>query len=112
MAKYGDICAYRDVNSEYIYIIGNPPNSVQKQGFPNNVYAYQARVRAQDAFELDKYEYWWGRQEGWKDEILTRFDAETAVLWGTGQGQIVYSEHFQAYMFVHLSELLPDPIVS
>lgn len=100
--KYGDVAAYRDVNSEWIYILGNPPNYIKD--FPMNWYIYQARVRASDAFDLDKYEYWWGRQQGWRRDVLTRFDCESAVLWGAGQGQIVYNEHFQAYIYVHMSE--------
>jgi hypothetical protein len=40
--------------------------------------------------------------------VLTRFDAETAVMWGAGQGQMVYSEYFGTYIYVHLSELAPS----
>lgn len=61
-----------------------------------------ARVPAKDAFDLDKYEYWWGREEGWKSEVLTAFNCETAVMWGVGQGQIVYNNHFGTYIYVYL----------
>ena len=101
-AKYGDVAAYRDEKSEWIYILGNPPNHIK--GFPAAMYVYQARVRAADAFDLSRYEYWWGRGQGWKKEVLDRFDAETAVMWGVGQGQIVYSEYFGQYIYVHLSK--------
>lgn len=100
VAKFGDVAAYRDVNSEYIYIFGNPPNHIQD--FPAKLYVYMARVPAVDAFDLEKYEYWWGREQGWKREVLTEYNCETAVMWGVGQGQIVYNEHFGAYIYVHL----------
>ncbi|KAM5349678.1 hypothetical protein ACJ41O_006183 [Fusarium nematophilum] len=98
--KYGDVAAYRDVHSEFIYIFGNPPNSESE--WPAKLYVYMARVRAEDAFDLDKYEYWWGREEGWKNEVLNVFNCETAVMWGVGQGQIVYNQYFQTYIYVHL----------
>ncbi|KAL0469601.1 hypothetical protein QR685DRAFT_527027 [Neurospora intermedia] len=100
-AKYGDQCAYRDERSEYIYIWGGPPNSIT--GWPHSSYAYLARVKAEDAFDLDKYEYFWGRQQGWKPEVLTKFDAETAVWWAVGQGQVAWNEYHQCYVLVHLS---------
>jgi hypothetical protein len=100
--KYGDVCAYQDPNSDWIYILGNPPNSIDT--WPEKLYIYQARVRQADAFDLDKYEYWWGRVEGWKREVLARCDKETAVMWGAGQGQMVFSEYFGTYIYVHLSE--------
>lgn len=104
-AKYGDVAAYRDEKSEWIYILGNPPNHIKD--FPASIYVYQARVRAADAFDLSRYEYWWGREQGWQKEVLDRFDAETAVMWGVGQGQIVYSEYFGKYIYVHLSKHSP-----
>lgn len=72
-----------------------------------------ARVPAADAFDLDKYEYWWGREQGWKSEPLTEFNCETAVMWGAGQGQIVYNKHFETYFYVGLDlgkfcPLFPD----
>lgn len=100
--KYGDVAAYQDVHSDWIYILGNPPNYITT--WPEKCYIYQARVRRAHAFDLDKYEYWWGRAEGWKSEVLTRFDPETAVMWGAGQGQMVYSEYFRTYVYIHLSK--------
>ncbi|KAL3963177.1 hypothetical protein ACCO45_000181, partial [Purpureocillium lilacinum] len=93
-AKYGDIAAYRDVNSDYIYALGHPPKQFDGK-FIESQYVYQARVKANQAFDLKKYEYWWGRQQGWKRDRLTSFTPETAVMWGVGQGQIVYSNYFQ-----------------
>lgn len=101
-AKYGDVAAYRDVGSDYIYVLGHPPKRFDGH-FPAGQYVYQARVRARDAFDLAAYEYWWGRQTGWKPEPLAVFTPATAVMWGVGQGQLVYSAHFQAYLYVHLS---------
>ncbi|KAL3584631.1 hypothetical protein FPOAC2_14411 [Fusarium poae] len=100
LPKYGDVAAYRDVSSEYIYILGNPPNNIAE--FPDNKYVYMARVRACDAFDLDMYEYWCGREQGWKSEPLTECNCETAVMWGVGQGQIVYNKYFETYFYVHL----------
>lgn len=100
--KYGDVAAYRDVHSDYIHVLGNPPNSVS--GFPDGSYVYQARVKAADAFDLGKYEYWWGLEQGWKTDVLTTFSSETAVMWGVGQGQIVYNTHFKTYIYVHLGK--------
>ncbi|KAM0245896.1 hypothetical protein ACHAP5_005046 [Fusarium lateritium] len=98
--KYGDVATYRDVNSDFIYILGHPPNNITE--FPDKMYVYMARVPAGDAFDLDKYEYWWGRDEGWKSEILDTFDCETAVMWGVGQGQIVHNNHYGTYIYVYL----------
>jgi hypothetical protein len=106
MAKYGDIAAYRDVNSDYIYVWGHPPKTVTE--WPATEYVYQARVKAKDAFELDRYEYWWGRKKGWRREVLkgSEHDPESAVMWGVGQGQVVFSEWFRCYIYIHLSESL------
>lgn len=101
-AKFGDVAAYRDVRGDYVYILGNPPKNFT--GWPANSYVYQARVVAADAFDLSKYQYWWGRQQGWKRDVLSTFTAETAVMWGVGQGQLLYSNHFGYYIYIHLSK--------
>ena len=100
-ARYGDVCAYRDEHSEYIYIWGGPPTYITD--WLNKSYTYLARVKAADAFDLGKYEYYWGRQQGWKGEVLNRFTPETAVLWGTGQGQVFWSPYYKCYVLVHLA---------
>lgn len=99
-ARYGDVAAYADVNSEYIYAIGGVPNSVTS--WPDTEYVYQLRVPADQLYVLDAYEYWWGRETGWSKEILTSFNETTAVMWGVGGGQIVWSEYFKVYIFAHL----------
>ncbi|OAA77007.1 hypothetical protein LEL_06691 [Akanthomyces lecanii RCEF 1005] len=97
-AKWGDTCAYRDERGEYIYLLGNPP---QGQKGVAAQYIYQARVKATEAFDLSRYEYWWGRQRGWRSELLDTFNAETAVMWGAGQGSMVYSNFYNCYFYVH-----------
>ncbi|KAF4809794.1 hypothetical protein CGCTS75_v014710 [Colletotrichum tropicale] len=98
--RYGDIMAFRDPRSEYIYAWGGPPTT--KTGWVDGSYVYMVRVKASDAFDLTKYQYWWGRQQGWKSDRLTTFTSETAVLWGTGQGQVVWNQFYQCYIMVHL----------
>ena len=93
---YGDVAAYQDEKSSYIYILGNPPNG------ESDSYVYQARVNAADAFDMTQYEYWWGRDQGWKSDVLTTFNSETAVMWGVGQGQMMWNDHFQTYLYVHM----------
>ncbi|KXH42985.1 hypothetical protein CSIM01_01739 [Colletotrichum simmondsii] len=98
--RYGDIAAFRDPCSEYIYAWGGPPTTITDWG--QSSYVYLARVNASQAFNVSNYEYYWGRQQGWKSDVLTTFNSETATVWGTGQGQIVWNEHFKCYIFVHL----------
>lgn len=99
---YGNVAAYRDVNSDYIYALGWSPTSISTN--VDEEYVYMVRVHAADAFDLSKYEYWHGRATGWSSQQLTTFNAETAVMWGVGQGQIVYSNFYNCYFFVHLGE--------
>lgn len=99
--RYGDVAAYRDVNSDYIYAWGGAPGSASDE---DGQLVYQIRVNAADAFNLDSYEYWWGREQGWKvGEPLTEFTTETAVMNGVGQGQVVYSPFYETYMYVHFN---------
>ncbi|GKT52338.1 uncharacterized protein ColSpa_12519 [Colletotrichum spaethianum] len=100
--RYGDIAAFRDPRSEYIYAWGGPPTTISRSDWLQSSYVYMVRVKASEAFDLSKYEYWWGRQRGWSTERLTTFTAETAAVWGTGQGQVVWNEFYQCYIFVHL----------
>lgn len=100
--RYGDQLAYRDSRSEYIYAVGGAPTGVTE--WPASSYSYATRVKASEAHDLSSYEYFWGPTQGWKSDLLTQFDSETAIFWGAGQGQIVWNEHYQCYIFVHLSE--------
>ena len=100
--RYGDVAAYRDLFSDYIYAIGGAPGT--QTGYTDEGYAYQVRVKSADSYDLSKYEYWHGRAAGWSTTPLTTFDSESAVFWNVGQGQIVWNAHFQRYIFVHTSE--------
>lgn len=82
-ARYGDVAAYRDLWSDYIYVYGGAPSS--QSGYTNSNYVYLARVKASEAFDLSKYQYWYGREKKWSSTLLTEFTAETAVLWNVGQ---------------------------
>lgn len=100
--RYGDQAAYRDVNSDYIYAWGGAPSSVST--WPDNQYVYQVRVHASKVFDLTGYEYWHGRAKGWSTIPLTEFTSNTAVMWNPGQGQVVYSNFYKCYIYVHMGE--------
>ncbi|KAI1323883.1 hypothetical protein F5Y16DRAFT_327639 [Xylariaceae sp. FL0255] len=106
-ARYGDVAAYRDINLDYIYIWGGAP-TMYDSDYTASQYSYLARVEAANAYDLGSYEYWWGRTSaanggGWQSDVLTTFSDDTAVFWGVGQGQIVWSAYYNCYIFVHLS---------
>jgi len=101
--RYGDTAAYRDVNSNYIYAWGFPPSSIPTKQIGSQ-YVYMVRVNAADAYDLSKYQYWHGRAAGWSSTRLTTFNAETAVMRAVGQGQVIYSNFYNCYIFVHLGE--------
>jgi hypothetical protein len=75
--RYGDVAAIRDSRSDYINVWGSAPTSVTD--YTGSQYVYMSRVIAADAFDLSKYEYWWGLGEGWKSDVLTTFTSDTAV---------------------------------
>ncbi|KAK2059023.1 hypothetical protein LY76DRAFT_571558 [Colletotrichum caudatum] len=103
--RYGDIAAFRDPLSDWIYAWGGPPTTVPRSDWLQSSYVYMVRVRAREAFDLSKYEYWWGRHRGWRMNRLTVFTPETAALWGTGQGQVVWNDFYHCYIFVHLGRV-------
>lgn len=100
--RYGDQAAYRDVKTDYIYAWGGSPSSVTS--WPDNQYVYQVRVHASKVFDLTGYEYWHGRAGGWSTSPLTDFNSNTAVMWGVGQGQVVYSNFYNCYIYVHMGK--------
>lgn len=106
--RYGDSVAYSDTKSDYIYAIGGAPTSITDP--TGSLYQYMVRVQKSSAFDLSSYEYWHGRQQGWSSSPLSTFSSETAVLWGTGQGQIVWNEHYNCYIYVHMSKLARSEI--
>ena len=107
-ARYGDVAAYHDVRTNYIYALGGAPNFATS--WPDNQYVYQVRVKASQAYDRNAYEYWWGRSIGWRSKPLSTFNATTAVMWGVGQGQIVWSNYFECYIFVHLGMSFFGPL--
>ena len=68
------------------------------------------RHKASQAYDRNAYEYWWGRSIGWRSKPLSTFNATTAVMWGVGQGQIVWSNYFECYIFVHLGMSFFGPL--
>ncbi|TEA19499.1 hypothetical protein C8034_v008383 [Colletotrichum sidae] len=82
--RYGDIVAFRDPRSDFVYAWGGPPTTAS--GWVEGSSVYLVRVKASEAFDMSKYQYWWGLQQGWKSDRLTAFTSETATLWGAGQG--------------------------
>ncbi|KAI1499959.1 hypothetical protein F5X99DRAFT_430164 [Biscogniauxia marginata] len=107
---YGDIATFEDPRSNYIYAWGWEPTSVSHG--TGLTYVYVTRVKNADAFDLSKYEYWWGADQGWKNTRLDTFTPDTAAFYKPGQGQFVWSDHFKCYIFVHISPWTPDVNVS
>ncbi|KAI5923497.1 hypothetical protein F4810DRAFT_710580 [Camillea tinctor] len=72
---YGDVAAFKDPRSNYIYAWGWQPGDQE--------FVYLTRVQDINAFDLSKYEYWWGAGQGWKTNPLDIFTPDTArtVLW-------------------------------
>ncbi|KAF2101021.1 hypothetical protein NA57DRAFT_37277 [Rhizodiscina lignyota] len=99
--RYGDLLAYCDIWSDYIYAVGGAPTNVTD--FIGSCYSYMVRVKKSEAFDLSKYQYWHGVQRGWSSTRLETFNSNTAIFWGVGQGQIVWNAHYDCYIFVHLS---------
>ncbi|KAI0376443.1 hypothetical protein F5Y04DRAFT_210211 [Hypomontagnella monticulosa] len=111
--RYGDVAAFRDPHSDYRYIYawGGAPTSVLD--YVSARYVYLLRVQAASTEDLGSYEYWWGEEAGgWKKgQPLTEFKAQTAVMWNTGQGQIVWNDYYRCYIFVHLEPGTGDVVL-
>ncbi|KAK8878712.1 hypothetical protein PGQ11_000006 [Apiospora arundinis] len=123
-ARYGDVAVFRDPWSKHVYAWGGAP--LHKTSWVDSGYVYQCRVKATEVFEISRYrwkatqavffkmlissryEYWWGREMGWKSEPLTVFTAETAVMWMSGQGQVVWNAFLSCYIFVRLGPWTND----
>ncbi|ORY61664.1 uncharacterized protein BCR38DRAFT_396713 [Pseudomassariella vexata] len=100
--RYGDVAAYRDENSDFIYAWGGPPTRFSGD-FVQGGYNYLTRVKASSAFDMSQYEYYYGASGGWiKNKPHDQFGADVAVFWNVGQGQMVYSQFYKCYIFVHL----------
>lgn len=100
--KWGDIAAFQDPRSEYLFAWGGAPTSLGQDNHRKDL-VFLTRVKSRHCFDQSKYEYWWGRARGWSSTPLDQFDHETAVWKATGQGQIVWNEYLRCYIFVHLS---------
>ncbi|KAK7975290.1 hypothetical protein PG989_013753 [Apiospora arundinis] len=105
-ARYGDVAAFRDPRSEHVYAWGGA--HLNKTSWVDSGYVYECRVKATEVFEISRYEYWWGRETGWKSEPLIVFTAETAVMWMSGQGQVVWNAFLSCYIFVRLGPWTND----
>lgn len=104
--KWGDIAAFRDPNSEYVYAWGGAATSLAQDNSKKDL-VFLTRVKARDGFDTSKYEYWWGREKGWSSQPLNQFNHQTAVWKATGQGQVVWNQYLGVYIFVHLSMTVP-----
>jgi len=98
--RYGDVAAYRDRLSNFIYAWGGSPSSMTS--FVEGGYNYLTRVNAPDAFDLSKYEYYYGPSQGWLKTPHNQFGADVATFWNVGQGQMVYNKFYKCYIFIHL----------
>ena len=86
---YGDVGAVRHTDG-YIYAYGHAKDVP---------WVYLARVRWQDATDVDCYEYWNG--EGWQGERLVDVGEKEGVFWQVNQGQVVWSEYYACFLFVY-----------
>jgi hypothetical protein len=100
--RYGDVSAYRDEKSRYIYAWGGAP-SIAKDWIQAG-YSYLTRVNATDVFNLQKYEYYYGPTKGWSKTPHNQFGSDIATFWNVGQGQITYNQFYKCYIFVHLGK--------
>ena len=88
---YGDICALRWNN--YIYAYGH--------GVDGNPWVYLTRVRVEEATNVDCYEYWNGKT--WQSDRLngTTIGDKESVFWQINQGQVIWSNYFDCFLFVY-----------
>lgn len=85
---YGDVGAIRA--GDHIYAYGHTKSTP---------YVYVARVRWEQATELSAYEYWNG--ETWQKQRLYKFGEKEGVFWQINQGQVIWSNYYNCYMFVY-----------
>lgn len=88
---YGDVCALRW--NDYIYAYGHGPEG--------NPWVYLTRVRAEEATNVNCYEYWNG--EEWQSERLQKnsIGEQESVFWQINQGQVAWSNYFGCFVFVY-----------
>ena len=85
---YGDVGAIR--SGDYIYAYGHAKSTP---------YVYLTRVKWQDATELSCYQYWNG--DSWQTERLQNFGEKEAVFWQINQGQVIWSNYYDSFLFVY-----------
>lgn len=89
---YGDVGAVRW--QDYVYAYGHANNSA---------YVYLTRVAWQNATDLGCYEYWNG--ETWQSERLYNVGEKEGVFWQINQGQVIWSNHYNCFLFVYCGQL-------
>lgn len=85
---YGDVTAVRQ--GEHIYAYGHAKGTA---------YVYVARVHYTKATELNCYEYWNGQE--WQLERLYNVGEKEGFFWQIQQGQMIYSDYYQCFLFVY-----------
>ena len=99
---YGDTGAIK--TNGFIYAYGHA-NSTP--------YVYLTRVPWQQATDLSCYEYWNG--SSWQAERLysdgrndtTPFGETEGIFWQVNQGQVIYNDYYDCYVFVYSGKSLP-----
>jgi hypothetical protein len=90
---YGDVCALRA--GDHIYAYGHGPN-----GSP---FVHVCRVHHLSATDLTAYEYWNGKT--WQKERLHNPGETGKIFWQVQQGQVIWSNYYDCFMFVFSSKL-------
>lgn len=87
---YGDVCALR--HGDHIYAYGHTKH---------DPFVYLARVHWQSATSKDRYEYWNG--SGWQKQVpkTTELGEKAKMFWQINQGQVVWSEYLNCFLFVY-----------
>ena len=85
---YGDVGAIR--SGKYIYAYGHARS---------NPFVYLARVKVGEVKRLECYEYWNGA--GWQREKLQNYGEKEGVFWQVNQGQVVWSNYWNCFLFVY-----------
>ncbi len=80
----------------YIYTYGHANNTQ---------YVYLARVPRQSATDLSCYEYWNG--DSWQTDRLYNPGEKEGVFWAVQQGQVVYSNYYDCFMFIYCGKFPP-----
>ncbi|ETI21056.1 hypothetical protein G647_07399 [Cladophialophora carrionii CBS 160.54] len=98
---YGDVCALRW--DDHIYAYGH--------GIEGNPWVYLARVRADEATNVNCYEYWNGAT--WQSERLNgiAIGEKESVFWQINQGQVIWSSYFGCFLFVYCDNWMNSKVL-